>query len=90
VQDLFALSDSLTDPRAGSPDRRRHNEAWQTPPALQDQELAGALTWFWVTIAYLLPATVSTIRILSPRAGHASRFAEGAWFVQPARSIGRS
>jgi len=46
--------------------------------ALQDQELAGALMWFWVTIAYLLPATVSTIRMLSPQSGLASRFAEEA------------
>lgn len=33
---------------------------------LQDQELAGALMWFWVTIAYLVPATVITVRSLSP------------------------
>jgi cytochrome c oxidase assembly factor CtaG len=33
---------------------------------LQDQELAGALMWFWVTIAYLIPAVVITIRMLSP------------------------
>jgi putative membrane protein len=36
--------------------------------ALQDQECAGALMWFWVTIAYLLPAIVITLRLLSPRA----------------------
>ena len=34
--------------------------------ALQDQELAGGLMWFWVTIAYLLPAAVITLRLLSP------------------------
>ena len=34
--------------------------------ALQDQECAGALMWFWVTIAYLLPAIVITLRALSP------------------------
>src|SRR5260370_1262274 len=33
---------------------------------LQDQECAGALMWFWVTIAYLLPAIVITLRMLSP------------------------
>ncbi|OLC11054.1 MAG: hypothetical protein AUH41_01595 [Gemmatimonadetes bacterium 13_1_40CM_66_11] len=33
---------------------------------LQDQECAGALMWFWVTIAYLLPAIVITVRMLSP------------------------
>ncbi len=30
------------------------------------QECAGALMWFWVTIAYLLPAIVITLRMLSP------------------------
>jgi len=33
---------------------------------LQDQELAGALMWFWVTIAYLVPAVTITVRMLSP------------------------
>jgi cytochrome c oxidase assembly factor CtaG len=35
--------------------------------ALEDQECAGALMWFWVTIGYLLPAIVITLRMLSPR-----------------------
>jgi len=34
----------------------------------EDQEWAGALIWFWVTIAYLLPAIVNTLRMLSPPA----------------------
>jgi len=33
---------------------------------LQDQECAGALMWFWVTIAYLIPAVVITVQMLSP------------------------
>ena len=33
---------------------------------LHDQEFAGALMWFWVTIAYLLPAIAITLRVLSP------------------------
>lgn len=33
---------------------------------LQDQECAGALMWVWVTFAYLIPAVVITILILSP------------------------
>jgi putative membrane protein len=33
---------------------------------LADQELAGALMWFSVTVAYLLPAMVLTVRMLSP------------------------
>jgi putative membrane protein len=34
--------------------------------ALGDQECAGALMWVWVTIAYLVPAAVVTIQMLSP------------------------
>jgi cytochrome c oxidase assembly factor CtaG len=33
---------------------------------LQDQEFAGALMWVWVTFAYLIPAVVITLLILSP------------------------
>jgi len=31
---------------------------------LQDQELAGALMWCWVTFAYVIPAVVITIQLL--------------------------
>ena len=34
---------------------------------LGDQECAGALMWVWVTFAYLAPAAVVTIQMLSPR-----------------------
>jgi hypothetical protein len=34
--------------------------------ALADQASAGALMWFWVTIAYLLPAAAVTLELLSP------------------------
>jgi putative membrane protein len=34
---------------------------------LGDQELAGALMWVWVTFAYLAPAAMVTIRLLSPQ-----------------------
>jgi len=34
--------------------------------ALQDQEWAGTLMWVWVTFAYLAPAVVVTMQILSP------------------------
>ena len=33
---------------------------------LEDQARAGALMWFWVTIAYLVPAALVTIQLLSP------------------------
>ncbi len=36
---------------------------------LQDQELAGALMWSWVTFAYLIPAIGITIQILAPARG---------------------
>ena len=35
--------------------------------ALADQECAGALMWVWVTFAYLAPAAMVTIQMLSPR-----------------------
>ncbi len=34
-----------------------------SPP--QDQECAGALMWVWVTYAYLIPAVVITVQLLS-------------------------
>jgi putative membrane protein len=34
--------------------------------ALADQEFAGAMMWVWVTFAYLIPAVVITMQILSP------------------------
>jgi putative membrane protein len=34
---------------------------------LGDQECAGALMWVWVTFAYLAPAVVLTIQMLSPQ-----------------------
>jgi len=35
--------------------------------ALRDQERAGALMWVWATFAYLVPAAIVTIRMLSPQ-----------------------
>jgi putative membrane protein len=35
----------------------------------QDQECAGALMWVWVTFAYLIPAAVITVQMLSAREG---------------------
>jgi putative membrane protein len=40
-----------------------------TAMALADQGSAGALMWFWVTIAYLVPAGAVTLELLSPRRG---------------------
>ena len=37
--------------------------------ALADQTSAGALMWFWVTVAYLIPAGAVTLDLLSPRRG---------------------
>jgi putative membrane protein len=41
--------------------------------ALQDQQCAGALMWVWVTFAYLIPAVVITVRILSPTGMHSQQ-----------------
>jgi putative membrane protein len=45
---------------------------------LQDQQCAGALMWVSVTVAYLLPAAVITVKILSPHSMHLERQARGA------------
>jgi cytochrome c oxidase assembly factor CtaG len=38
--------------------------------AIPSQEWAGALMWVWVTFAYLIPAVVITMQILSPSEEH--------------------
>jgi len=44
---------------------------------LQDQQCAAALMWVSVTVAYLLPAAVITIKILSPRHTHSQLQMQG-------------
>jgi cytochrome c oxidase assembly factor CtaG len=51
---------------------------------LQDQECAGALMWVWVTFAYLIPAVVVTIQILSPMSMHTQK--AGTWHGIPVES----
>jgi cytochrome c oxidase assembly factor CtaG len=60
---------------------------WNLSP-LQDQECAGALMWVCVTFAYLIPAVVITMQILSP--GHAQREAQGALYELPAAELSSS
>jgi cytochrome c oxidase assembly factor CtaG len=43
------------------------------PTVLQDQERAGALMWLTITIAYVIPAAVITIKVLSPERAQSSR-----------------
>ena len=52
---------------------------------LQDQECAGALMWICVTFAYLIPAVVITMQILSP--GRAQREAQVALYEFPAPEL---
>ncbi|MET0414323.1 MAG: cytochrome c oxidase assembly protein [Polyangiaceae bacterium] len=54
-----------------------HYDAHCGPMALEDQQRAGALMWFWVTIAYLVPATLVTVDLLTPRARERLRPARG-------------
>ena len=54
---------------------------------LQDQECAGALMWVWVTFAYLIPAVVITIQILSPPNKHSYKTAQPAWHSLAARPL---
>ena len=44
---------------------------------LADQACAGALMWTWVTFAYLVPAVVITVRLLSAPAGRGGRAGAG-------------
>jgi cytochrome c oxidase assembly factor CtaG len=46
-----------------------------SPSALQDQEWAGALMWVSITFAYLIPAVLITLELLSSDGVH---FAKGA------------
>jgi len=48
---------------------------------LDDQQRAAALMWFWVTIAYVVPAALVTFRLLSP--GPSAHRAEQDAVVQP-------
>ena len=57
---------------------------WNLSP-LQDQECAGALMWVWVTFAYLIPAVVITMQILSP--GRAQKEAHVAMYEIPAPKL---
>ena len=60
---------------------------WNLSP-LQDQECAGALMWVCVTFAYLIPAIVITMQILSP--GHAQSEAQLALYEFPAPKLSGS
>jgi putative membrane protein len=53
---------------------------------LQDQECAGALMWVCVTFAYLIPAVVITMQILSPR--RAQREVQGVYEFPPPELTG--
>jgi putative membrane protein len=53
---------------------------------LQDQECAGALMWVWVTFAYLIPAVVITMQILSPMKNEWHEPAPFAWPRRAAQS----
>jgi putative membrane protein len=55
---------------------------------LQDQECAGALMWVWVTFAYLIPAVVITMQILSP--GRSPRAPQVALYAFPAPKLSGS
>jgi cytochrome c oxidase assembly factor CtaG len=55
---------------------------------LQDQQFAGALMWVCVTFAYLVPAVILTMVLLStPRAGERSRYAPMADALRDDRPV---
>jgi len=55
---------------------------------LQDQECAGALMWVCVTFAYLIPAVLITMQMLSPR--RAQREAQDVLYEFPASELSGS
>jgi cytochrome c oxidase assembly factor CtaG len=59
-----------------------------TVSPLQDQESAGALMWICVTFAYLIPAVVITMKLLSPGSVH--REAQSAFYEFPAHKVSGS
>jgi putative membrane protein len=54
--------------------------------ALQDQQVAGALMWVFITFVYLLPAIVITVQILSPSGRHDPEHALATRFLQAGRA----
>ena len=58
--------------------------------APKDQECAGALMWVWVTFAYLIPAVVITMQILSPSNEPSFKAVHSAQPRLTARSLNRS
>jgi putative membrane protein len=57
--------------------------------ALQDQEQAGALMWLVVTIAYVLPAGIIMISVLSPKRAYSSQPSrDSARVTQVQRCVG--
>ena len=57
---------------------------------LQDQECAGALMWVWTTFAYLIPAVVITMQILTPSNGDSDAAVQGASDRLAGRSLNGS
>jgi putative membrane protein len=57
---------------------------------LQDQQSAGALMWVWVTFAYLIPAVVITMQILSPPSTYSREAAEASCHGLTASSVSGS
>jgi cytochrome c oxidase assembly factor CtaG len=54
---------------------------------LQDQECAGALMWVWITFAYLIPAVVITMQILSPSSTQSQRAMQAPRNSRAGRSL---
>jgi cytochrome c oxidase assembly factor CtaG len=57
---------------------------------LEDQQCAGALMWVWVTFAYLIPAVVITMQMLSPSSTHSPKEVEASWHGLAAGSLSAS
>jgi putative membrane protein len=49
--------------------------------ALEDQQCAGALMWVWITFAYVIPAIVVTMQILSPQSTDSHKALAASWHL---------
>jgi hypothetical protein len=52
-------------------------------PVLEDQQCAGALMWSCVTLVYLVPAAILTVRLLGVRNSQPTQFIEPPSLATP-------
>jgi hypothetical protein len=51
--------------------------------ALEDQQCAAALMWTCITLVYLVPAAIISLRLLAPRTSHEHDFRQSQFSANP-------